>query len=187
MTHEEANSRAFTLIEIVLTFSILAIAMAVLVLVEVSNAERSTDLKRRDIAFARGQALMERILRLPFGAPNPPALTGRDFDRLFGSDEDVQSMSLTQLRQRDNNGDGTIDDEPVRFRLEGVEDAGLWEILIDSDLDGNGRIEAEIDGVPTREGRGDLLRVEIVHDGRTLLKTFRSRSPQERDEADGLG
>ena len=186
MPTEHSKSRGFTLIEVVLAFSILAVAMAVLTLVEVSNLRRSAELKQRDIAFARGQAIMERILRLPFGLANPPALSGSDLDRLFGSDEDVRTISLTQLEQRDNNGDGTIDQGPFRFQLEGVEDAGIWEVHVDSDLDGNGRIEALVEGVPTREGRGDLFRIEIVHNGRAVLKTLRSRSPQERDALERL-
>jgi len=181
------NSRGFTLIEVILAFSILAVAMAVLALVEISNARNSSALKQRDIAFARGQAMMERIMRLPFGSPNSPPLSGSDLDRLFGSDDDAQAISLTQLQQRDTNGDGTIDQEPFRFQLEGVEDAGTWEVRVDSDLDGNGLIEATVAGVPTREGRGDLLRIEILHNGRAVLKTLRSRSPQERDDAEGLG
>ncbi|MEM8885541.1 MAG: prepilin-type N-terminal cleavage/methylation domain-containing protein [Planctomycetota bacterium] len=180
------NKAGFSLIEVVITFSILAVATISLGLVELSNARRSQDLKERDISFARGQAFMERILRMPFGAPNPAAMTGNDYDRLFGTDDDVRSISLTQLEQRDTNGDGVIDGGPVRFKLEGVEDSGEWEVFVDGDLDGNGVIEDQVAGVATREGRGDLLRIEIRRNGRTVLKTLRARTPQERDEQDTI-
>lgn len=178
------SESGFSLVEVVLTFSILAIATTALGLVELSNARRSQELKQRDIAFARGQAFMERILRMPFGAPDPPTPTGAEFDTLFGSDGDVRGISLTQLERKDLNADGTIDQQPIKFQLEGVEDFGVWEVLVDSDLDGNGLIEPVVDGVETREGRQDLLRIEIRRNGRTVLKTLRARTPQERDEAE---
>jgi len=181
------NSQAgFSLIEVVLTFSILAVATTALGLVELSNSQRTQDLKRRDIAFGRGQAIMERILRVPFGAPGATSATSTQLDILFGSDEDVRQVSLTQLQQRDLNGDGVVDDPRIKFVLEGVEDHGEWMILIDNDLDGNGLIEPVIDTVETREGRSDLLRIEIRRNGKTVLKTLRARTPQEQDESEAL-
>lgn len=183
----------FTLIEVILTFSILAVATTALGLVELSNAQRQRDLKARDIAFARGQAFMERILRMPFGSPDAVPLTSVQYDRLFGSDEDVRTMSLTQIQQRDLNLDGVIDEQPISFRLEGVEDAGVWEIRVDTDLDGNGLIEPSIllengESFETREGRNDLMRIEIRRNGVVVLRTIRARTPQEQDEdSDVLG
>ncbi|MHC4817208.1 MAG: type IV pilus modification PilV family protein, partial [Planctomycetota bacterium] len=168
------NSQAgFSLIEVVLTFSILAVATTALGLVELSNSQRTQDLKRRDIAFGRGQAIMERILRVPFGAPGATPATSTQLDILFGSDEDVRQVSLTQLQQRDLNSDGVVDDPRIKFVLEGVEDHGEWMIFIDNDLDGNGKIEPVIDTVETREGRSDLLRIEIRRNCKTVLKTLR--------------
>jgi len=178
---KQKRQAGFSLIEVILTFSILAVATTALGLVEVSNARRTQDLKARDIAFARGQAIMERILRMPFGAPGATAPTAAQLDLLFGSDDDARTVSLTQLQQQDRNNDGTVDDAPWRFTLKGVEDSGIWTIHIDSDLDGNGTIEPTIDGVDTREGRNDILRLEIKRNGRTVLKTLRARTPQEQD------
>jgi len=175
----------FSLIEVILTFSILVVATTALGLVEFSNARRTQELKERDIAFGRSQAIMERILRVPFGAPGATPATGEQLDLLFGTDGDVRQITLTQLQQRDTDGDGVVDTDPIRFVLEGVEDKGEWEIFIDSDLDGNGKIETEIDGIATREGRSDLLRLEIRRNGHTVLKTLRARTPQEADEAGG--
>ncbi len=185
MTRAKAEA-GFTLIEVMITFAILAVATTALGLVELGNAKRSQHLKERDIAFARGQAFMERILRMPFGSPSQGSMSGSDYDTLFGTDKDVRNLGLTQLRQTDDNGDGVVDSGPARFKLEGVEDAGEWEVFVDSDLDGNGRIEPVVDGVETREGRTDILRIEIRRNGKTVLKTIRARTPQERDEADAL-
>lgn len=186
MKKKRRKQQGFSLIEVVLTFSILAVATIALGLTELSNARRTQDLKERDISFARGQAFMERILRMPFGAPNPSAMTAGEYDTLFGTDNDVRSVSLTQLEQKDADSDGVVDSGPIRFKLEGVEDSGEWAVFVDGDLDGNGRIEDTVGGVPTREGRGDLLRIEIRRNGRTVLKTLRARTPQERDEQDSL-
>jgi prepilin-type N-terminal cleavage/methylation domain-containing protein len=179
------DQQGFTLVEVVLTFAILAVATTALGLVELSNARRSQYLKQRDISFARGQAIMERILRVPFGAPGATPASPQQLDLLFGSDEDVRQLTLTQLQQVDRDGDGKVDDQPLTFTLEGVEDKGVWEVLIDSDLDGNGVIEPVIDTVETREGRSDLLRLEIRRNGKTVLKTLRARTPQEQDAASG--
>lgn len=176
----------FSLVEVVLTFAILAVATTALGLVELSNSRRSQHLKQRDISFARGQAIMERILRVPFGTPGAAQATAFQLDLLLGSDEDARQVTLTQLQQLDRNGDGTVDDQRLTFTLDGVEDNGEWEILIDNDLDGNGLIEPLIDGVETREGRNDLLRLEIRRNGKTVLKTLRARTPQEQDENGGI-
>jgi len=189
-TMKRKGQAGFSLVEVVLTFAIMAVATTALGLVEISNARRSQELKERDIAFGRGQAIMERILRMPFGAPNAIAATADKYDILFGSDEDVRQVSLTEVMQRDADGDGEVDSGPIRFKLEGVEDKGLWEVYVDADLDGNGLIEPTItvDGVAidTREGRSDLMRIEIRRNGRTVLKTLRARTPQEQDESEAL-
>ena len=184
-----AGKRAagFSLIEVVLTFAILAVATTALGLVELSNAQRTRELKARDVAFSRAQAFMERLLRMPFGAPDPAKCQAGDYERLFGSDDDVRALSLTQLERRDLDGDGTIDEPPLRFTLKGVEDAGAWEVYVDRDLDGNGRVEPLLSAVETREGRSDMLRIEFRHQGKTILKTLRSRTPQERDAEDLAG
>ena len=184
MRRRRRRSGGFTLVEVILTFSILAVATVALGLVELSNAQRSQELKARDIAFARAQAFMERLLRMPFGAPNPPAMAGTDYDRLFGSDDDISSMSLTQLERRDLDDDGIIDEPPITFTLQGVEDAGQWQVFVDVDLDGNGTVEPVLAGQDTREGRTDLLRIEFRRNGRTVLRTLRARTPQERDAED---
>lgn len=185
------SQAGFTLVEVVLTFAIMAVATTALGLVEISNARRSQELKERDIAFGRGQAFMERILRMPFGSPGVPTATAAKYDLLFGSDEDVRQVSLTEIMQRDVDGDGAVDNGPIRFKLEGVEDKGEWEIYVDADLDGNGAIEptVTVEGVTieTREGRSDLMRIEIRRNGRTVLKTLRARTPQEQDESEALG
>jgi len=178
------NAQAgFTMIEVILTFAVLAVATTALGLTELSAARRQQELKARDIAFARGQAIMERVLRMPFGTPGASKLTNLQYDALFGTDADVRTMTLTQIQQRDTNGDGVVDTKPIQFKLEGVEDAGVWTVFVDSDLDGNGVIEPNIDGVETREGRTDLLRIEILRNGKTVLRTIRSRTPQEQDES----
>lgn len=176
----------FSLVEVVLTFAIMAVATTALGLVELSNSRRSQELKERDIAFGRSQAIMERILRMPFGSPGSAKATAAKFDILFGSDEDVRQVSLTEVQQRDEDSDGVVDDGPIKFTLEGVEDKGEWEVFIDNDLDGNGTIEPVVDGIETREGRSDLMRIEIRRNGRTVLKTLRARTPQEQDEGDAL-
>jgi type II secretory pathway pseudopilin PulG len=176
----------FSLVEVVLTFAIMAVATTALGLVEISNARRTQELKERDIAFGRGQAIMERILRMPFGAPGSTPATAAKYDILFGSDEDVRQVSLTEVQQRDEDSDGGVDNGPITFSLEGVEDKGIWEVFIDADLDGNGAIEPTVDGIETREGRTDLMRIEIRRNGRTVLKTLRARTPQEQDETDAI-
>ena len=194
MGRKKRCEAGYSLIEVLLTFAILAVATTALGLVEVSNARRTQDLKARDIGFARAQAFMERILRLPYGTPNSPAadefvpaadetrLLPSDYDRLLGSDEDVSTISLTQLESightRLEPNRWRVIQPPIRFTLEGVEDAGEWEIFVDQDLDGNGVVESEIGGVPTREGLNDVLRVEIRRNGKTLLRTIRTRPPE---------
>ena len=186
MNNKQKAQSGFTLIEVILTFAILAVATTALGLTELSAARRQQELKARDIAFARGQAIMERVLRMPFGTPGAAKLTNLQYDALFGTDADVRTMTLTQIQQRDTNGDGVVNEKPIQFKLEGVEDAGVWTVHVDVDLDGNGLIEPNIDGVETREGRTDLLRIEILRNGKTVLRTIRARTPQEQDQSEAI-
>jgi len=182
----------FSLIEVVLTFAIMAVATTALGLVEISNARRTQDLKARDIGFSRAQAFMERIQRMPFGTPNPPAsseidapvnprMTATEFDMLFGSEDDVSQLALTQLERLGHYTTGTnqwkITEPALQFELAGFEVSGVWQIFVDQDLDGNGIIESEIAGVETREGLSDVLRIEIRRNDRTVLRTIRARPP----------
>ncbi len=183
---KRTSQAGFSLIEVIITFSILAVATTALGLVELSNARRTQYLKQKDIAFARGQAVLERVLRIPFGTPGATAPTPAQLDLLFGSDDDARAVTLTMLQQHDVNDDGTVDQQPWSFKLQGVEEKGVWTVHVDSDLDGNGKIEPTItqDGlsIETREGRADILRVEVRRDGKTVLKTLRARTPQEQDD-----
>ena len=198
---KQHRQKGFSMIEVLVTFSIFSLATMALGLVELSNAQRARELRARDIAFARAQAFMERILRMPYGSPNPPALLPADYDRIFGSDADIRDLSLTQLQRRDTDADGTVDDPPIRFVLRGTEDAGQWAIFVDGDLDGDGILAGapivvggDIDGDGTidvrdgagGEGRLDLMRIEIRHNGRILLRTLRARTAQEGDAGLGL-
>ena len=181
MNKQQKSQLGFTLIEVMLTAAILVVSSTALGLMELSAARRQQELKARDIGFARGQAIMERVLRMPFGTPGATKLTSLQYDALFGTDADVRTMTLTQIQQRDTNADGVVDEQPIQFTLEGVEDAGVWTVHVDADLDGNGVIEPNLFGVETREGRTDLLRIEIIRNGRTVLRTIRARTPQEQD------
>ena len=61
-------------------------------------------------------------LRVRFApATGATAANGSQLDILFGSDEDVRQVSLTQLQQLDRDDDGVVDDARITFKLEGVE------------------------------------------------------------------
>jgi hypothetical protein len=80
---------------------------------------------------------------------------------LFGDSDALPALSLVAIR-RPPDADGH------RFRVAGFEEDGVWEVRVNEDANGNG----VVDGA---EDTFDLFRVEVLFDGRPVLRTFRSR------------
>lgn len=169
------KQRGFSLIEVVVTMAIFALATMALSLTTLSAHQKTEWLKERDVRHSTATAILERVLTLPFGSSVDGAPTTRQLDLVFGSDETLhreEAPSLVQLSRV----------SPLWFKVESTEARGKWTIVIDNDLDGNGVVEEEVDGIPTLEGQESLYRIEILYEDQVVLRTIRTQSPNESAE-----
>ena len=102
-----------------------------------------------------------RLRRLPFGNSSALPASPHQLDALFDADQDLGTVTFTQLRVA-ASADG------YTFRIANSAAPKTWRIRVTSDLNGDG------DEIDDREGRADLLRVEIYYDNRLLVETLRS-------------
>lgn len=187
LTHRR---RGAAILEVMVGMAALTISIGGLGMSVLTTQRASADLARRDLVRAQGTKLMERLLALPFGGagdaaadPASPAVP-----QLFDDDTSVVnagSMTVMALRT-------PVGSAGWRFHVGGFEPGGVWEVEINNDLDGNGVLTGVRgcetptvgDASPggdgrsivtlTSEGRTDLYRLEVFHDGRSVAKTFRS-------------
>lgn len=103
---------------------------------------------------------VNRLRRLPFGNPGSPGVSGAQLDALFDADQDLGNASFIQLRVPATS-DG------YSFLMAGNEFTKAWRVRVTNDLNGDG------DTSDDREGRNDLMRIEIYYDNRLLVETLR--------------
>lgn len=101
-----------------------------------------------------------RLRRLPFGNPGAPTIQAAQLDALFDADQDLGTASFIQLRVPATH-DGHS------FLMAGNDFTEAWRVRVTNDLNGDGDTNDE------REGRDDLLRIEIYYDNRLLVETLR--------------
>lgn len=162
MIHDTRQQQGgFTLVE--LTASLL---LSVLVLYSLHGTLRtSIDARVSTERAARAQRLAEtfvqRLQEIPFGRSFDPAPGGWMLDELFDDDDDLGTITLHQVKVAANAPGHT-------FQVAGRGLAGDFRVKVCNDLDGNGTVAGG------REGRNDLLRIEVWFDGRLFAETLRA-------------
>ncbi len=104
--------------------------------------------------------LLDRLFRLDFGQSGAASVTAAQLDELFDDDDDLGSGTLSSLRiQPGSRG--------FQFTIAEFPWGGTFEVRVDSDLNGDG------DEADDREGRADLLRINVLCDGVLVLESLR--------------
>ncbi len=147
----------FALVEVLITLGILGF-VTMSIATGVGAGHRATAaIEREALLHARGQEYLERLLAIPFGRPADGAATGAQLSEVFDDDGDFGSVTLHRLRLF-----GPALFEPASFPV-----AGRFTVAVDGDLDGDGVVAGP------DEGRNDLLRISVMHEGRLLARTVR--------------
>jgi hypothetical protein len=120
---------------------------------------------RDDAVMRLARDYMDRLTVIPFGNATDPAPAPDQLTELFDGDGDLGNITLHQVRVPATS--------PGRsFSVDAGGSRGRWQVKVSDDLNGDGSV-----GGP-REGRPDLLRLEIRCDGRLQLATLRAAAPE---------
>jgi hypothetical protein len=176
------------MVEVMITLLVMAISLGGFVCMVLGTQQTSLNMRSRDAVKAQGIKYMERLMRVPYGTAADLKATAPQVAEFFDDDAVVLDGAAVTLRSLQTPAGGP----GLRFRVEGFEAHGVFEIEIDNDLDGNSTNRG-IRGteVPTTgaalgagdgtsvvnlqsEGRPDLLRIEIFFNGESVIRALRA-------------
>ncbi len=181
------RQKGVSLIDTIITMGVLVVSLGGMAMMVLTTQNSSTAMRDRDMVRAQGVKYIERLMAIPYGGAGDGTATVDAVRELFDDNTVVTAgtgISLMSLR--------TPEDGPGwRFVLQGFEANGVFEIEVNSDLDGNGvgdgirGVETpSLDGIAAGDGvsvvpllsEGDpnLIRIEVFWNGQSLMKTIRS-------------
>lgn len=189
MMKRRTKSRGMTLVEVMITTVVLAVSLGGFSMAVVTTQKSSLTMRGRDMVKAQAMKYMERLLRIPFGTATDPAASSTQVAEMFDDNAVVTGGAPVTLKSLET----AVGSSGWRFRVEGFEMKGVWEVEINTDLDGNGTANGvRGTGVPTTgnatapagdgttistlqsEGDGNMLRVEIFWNGQSVLRCLRA-------------
>ena len=158
------NERGFTLVEtaVALTLSIVLLYTLHATLRSSIGARQATEQEHRVMRIAADY--VARLRDVPFGNAMQPAASGAQLDELFDDDLDLGTVTLLQLRSAPHLPGHT-------FAMSSAGVTGRWRVRVTSDLDGDGSMTG------AREGRDDIVRIEVYFDDRLMFTTMRAHEP----------
>jgi len=154
----------FSLVEVMIVTAMMATVLTTIGVGLRSGHAANREMQRRSQLTLVCGEVMDRLCRIPFGAITDAAATAAQLNELFDDDDDLGTATLCSLRVPAGNPGFSFDLDNFPF-------GGSFEVRVDDDLNGDG------DTNDTFEGRDDLLRIQILHDGIPILESMRSISP----------
>ena len=189
MRARKSRASGMSLVEVMITMVVLAVSLGGFSMAVLSTQKSSLQMRDRDMCKAQAMKYMERLLRLPYGTAADPAATAAQVAELFDDNTIVTGGSALTLKSLET----AVGSPGWRFRLEGFEMKGVWEVEINTDLDGNGTgngirgPNVPTDGVATAnagdgttvvpltsEGNPNMLRIEIFWNGQSMMRALRA-------------
>ena len=165
-THSTPRNAGFSLVELVaaLTLSIVLLYALHSTLRSSISARQTSDRVYRVNQMA--EQFVHRLRQIPFGKPSDGVATGGQLSGLFASTLSAGTTTLHQVK--------VAHDQPGHsFVTTGNGVNGTYRIKVSSDLDGDSALSG------AREGRDDLLRIEVWFNDRMLAATLRAAEPSE--------
>jgi prepilin-type N-terminal cleavage/methylation domain-containing protein len=155
------NDRGFSLVEVVLATAILAVVAMSLVSGSAASHSSQRTLDRQTLIAARGESYLERLMSVPFGSPAEDPASSAELSEIFDEDDILGTITLHKLRAFG----------PAQFTTPASGMPGTWRIIVSNDLDGDGDVD---EGDETQaEGRSDVLRIAVIHEGRLVTHVTR--------------
>jgi prepilin-type N-terminal cleavage/methylation domain-containing protein len=188
MKTRRRRTAGFSLVETMITTAVIAIALGGFGMAVVGTQKSSIEMRDRDMRSAQAMKYMERLLRLPFGTAADPAATVAQVAELFDDNSIVTGGAPVTLKSLET----PLNAAGWRFRVEGFEITGVWEIEVNRDLDGNGTFRgvrgtetptsgytADVAGdgasVVNLQSENDpnMLRIEVFFNGTSVMRALR--------------
>ncbi len=164
MREQTSGQEGFTLIDATIT-----LLVSVLMLYTLHSGTQTSMSARRAseriyAAHLQGMDFMERVRKIPFGQASDPTPTAAQLQEFFDDDDDLGSITLTQLKVSPTASG-------YQFKMASKGLIGTWELKVTDDLDGDGN------NTGPREGRSDLLKIEIYFEGKIMFQSLRTSDP----------
>jgi len=184
------NQAGFSALEAMLMMAILALATLGMAHTLLGGQQALDNVKQDTLIVDQARTLMSRLATMPFGVsggPTPSALQLADLvaveNNLFGSSENTAgtgslaptqiysgtNLSLSELRTASPISWQYLSSSGQQYYGHG----GTWQMVVSNDLNGDGDLN------DPNEGTSDLFRVDILYKGRRVLRTIRSKNPNE--------
>jgi hypothetical protein len=164
MSRAAPRAGGFTLVQAVVVVAMMAAILSTIGVGLRAGHVANRENQRKEQLTRVGSEVMERLFKIPFGATTDEPATAAQLNELFDGDDDLGTATLCSLRVAAGR-------PGLHFQLEEFPFGGEFEVRVDHDLDGDGRITG------AREGGGDLFRIVILHDGTPILESIRAAPP----------
>lgn len=161
MSNDIKQMGGFSLIEAMLTLVLSVFLLSTLHATLKSSLSSRESTERNHQIHEMGSDYLAKLRQLPFGTPLDPTPTGPQLSELFDDDQDLGTITLNQLLVQPDHPGHTF-----AVASDGL--SGTWRIRLTNDLDGDQSIAGP------REGRADLMRIEIYFDERLILESLRA-------------
>jgi len=157
----DREERGFSLVELMLSLSLVVLTLILLQSTLFSAIRTRVATAEQDHRNALAYDFVQRLTAIPFGKAGDPPATPAQLSEFFDDDQDLGTVVLKNLETPAGS-----DGHSFTTTLEGV--TTLWRIAVTADLDG--------DGLTTgfREGRPDLLMIEVYAEDRLMFRTERA-------------
>lgn len=153
--------RGFTLVELCASALLSALLLLTLQSTLQSSIRTRTQARTLEVRHAQADEYLQRLTTIPFGTGAEDAPTPAQLTEFFDDDGELGGLTLRQLQTPAGSaGHG--------FTTESDGVTTLWRVSINDDLDGDGAATG------AREGRPDLLRIEIFAEDRLMFRTMRA-------------
>ncbi len=155
------RQRGFSLLEVMLVSSMMCTVLTTIgVGMRAGHASKREMERRAQLTIVAGE-LLDRLFRISYGTSTPSAASNAQLTELFDADSDLGTATLGGLRT-------AAGATGYQFEIDDFPWGGRFEVRVDADLNGDG------DESDAREGRADLLRINILWDGTLILESLRS-------------
>ena len=153
----------FTLIEVVVAISVLLICTLSLGLCLQAGAVVARELREEQVLLAQAQSIVDRIMAQDFGQTFDADPTVAQLEEIFDPDPYGGTITIQQLSRWPPVDGGW------KFELGSFPVDGEWNVSIDTDLDGSGVVDGDL------ETGGRVFRISVFFNERLILRTNRAK------------